>query len=331
MPMIRSTRRACAVGAVLLLGSMLAFSAAACKMHALDQTHQVILNTAGYQVVPVKGNVGAWSFKTYFALDQEQYRVATCEFDGSLQWVVGPGLVPDPTYANVYSTNVPGVGIRIRVDNQLVPWTKIYAKTSDMKLGGSTYTIDLARTAQSVGTGPIFPLGRVLARGFLNRDGVLRPVAELRIDTLVQISNVSCEVTTPSNFTVPMGDEPSSTFKGLGSVGPARDFGIRLRCEGPDMRLVGVSLDASRDPSNLPGVLPISSGADSAKGVGIQIVRLEGTSETPVIFNQKINVGQPGSTTTLDLPLRARYIQTTAGPVTGGMAKGTATYTIQYF
>jgi type 1 fimbria pilin len=77
--------------------------------------------------------------------------------------------------------------------------------------------------------------------------------------------------------------------------------------------------------------MSLSASADSATGVGIQIAA--GDSGNPVLFNfaQERKQALPkDGTTTLKVPLVARYIQT-EDRVTPGRADGKVTFTINYY
>jgi type 1 fimbria pilin len=79
------------------------------------------------------------------------------------------------------------------------------------------------------------------------------------------------------------------------------------------------------------GIMSLSASADSATGVGIQIAA--GDSGNPVLFNfaQERKQALPkDGTTTLKVPLVARYIQT-EDRVTPGRADGKVTFTINYY
>lgn len=337
-----SMRRLCVMGAVLLTSSVLAFSAnAICYMHPNDNTLRIDLQTNGanHVVVPPGQTVGSNFFPSYSGFSFQTFRNGSCTNDGYLRWLAAPGLELDPVYGSsgVYKTNVKGVGVRIRVNHVATnfPRDETFARTSSLAIASPTYSLALVRTGAEVGTGDIFPVPMRLVYGYLNGDTAARPLSELWLTLPIRITGATCSPAagTAGQPVVNMGEEPSSTFTGVGSVGPIRNFNVSLQCNGADFRGVSISLDDSRNPSgsSLAGVLGISGDPGSAKGVGIQIARMEGTTERPVVFNQKINMGRTGGgTATLTLPLRARFIQTRAGKVDAGLVRSVAVYDIQY-
>jgi type 1 fimbria pilin len=95
---------------------------------------------------------------------------------------------------------------------------------------------------------------------------------------------------------------------------------------------IGVRLTPTTSIINgASGIMSLSTSADSATGVGIQIAA--GDSGNPVLFNfaQERKQALPkDGTTTLKVPLVARYIQT-EDRVTPGRADGKVTFTINYY
>ncbi|OCA59129.1 fimbrial protein, partial [Xylella fastidiosa subsp. pauca 11399] len=113
------------------------------------------------------------------------------------------------------------------------------------------------------------------------------------------------------NITVNFGSVSSNTFKGLGSKGPESDFTINLRCQGADQAQIAVHIDGTQDSSRQTGELSINSASDVGQAITLGRTTINASS-------------------TLSLPMRARYIQTQTGKVGPGAAKGTATFTIEY-
>lgn len=80
------------------------------------------------------------------------------------------------------------------------------------------------------------------------------------------------------------------------------------------------------------GIMAISSGTSSASGIGIQLGWGDSTAIPTVFnFNQNYRFSPPiNGTTSFDIPLSARYIQT-GSVVTPGSADGKVTFTINYY
>ncbi|MGU7785163.1 fimbrial protein [Burkholderia sp. PU8-34] len=145
----------------------------------------------------------------------------------------------------------------------------------------------------------------------------------------ISFQPTTCTTTTPSVY-VDLGANKLSTSSGLGSgmgsTSAAKGFSIGLRCDtgvagnfGVSLMLDGNSVDASN------GVLSLSS-SSTAKGVGIQLLR---SDNLPVPIGTPWKVGDLASSSSLSVPLAARYMQTGAS-ARPGTANGSATFTIIY-
>ncbi len=247
-----------------------------------------------------------------------------------------------PGFDNVYATDVEGIGIRVfrRTDTvtdypSTIPVrTEAYGKVLLRHVGEGQLVFQLIKTSENPGSGRIAPNGRFTSYHY---DG--SPNTHMLTSSFsgagVTVISPSCEVQAGSrNIAVDFGNVANNDFNGVGSYVGGRDFEIRLTCQGGgtiDPYKVNIRIDAEQDASNMPGVLKLNNVADSATGVGIQIVQRNGNTEKEIRFNQGINLGsaQTGSSN-LILPLRARYVQTESGRVGAGVANGYATFTIEY-
>ena len=269
-------------------------------------------------------------------------RVGLCSGSGSAngRYINAAQQVLLAGFSNVHATDVAGVGIRVYRDSGAIqafyPHTLALNPGNVVSLIGGTFRVELIKTAAVTGSGAIAPAGRFTTYYF-DGDGPIKP---LLVSTFrgsgTTVVNPTCSVQAGNrNIVVEFGSVPASTFVGVGTRAINRDFDIRLDCQGSNVAQyqsrIGIRLDAMQDASNLPGVLPLSAVANSAAGIGIELVQRNGAAEKAVRFAENIELGSSvmGSST-LSLPLRARYIQTRAGRVTPGKAKGAATFTIQY-
>jgi type 1 fimbria pilin len=241
---------------------------------------------------------------------------------------------PVPSLPNVYSTNVPGVGIRLSRTIS-AGQTVYYPHTVPVDLGdayfevGTQFKVELIKTAPVTGNGPI-------AQGVYTRyHGDDGPAYSILTSILsgngISIVSPSCTVDAGSrNIAVQLGKVPLNSFRGMASpaLGYEKNFDITLNCSAgvPLQNNIYLRMDALRDPSNLPGVLQITQGGkDSAGGVGIQILDQQGV---PVQFGDDGLVGRSKDGAYV-LPYTARYYQT-GNQVTPGRADGTATFTLDY-
>lgn len=328
---------ACAFVGVLLAPGV----QARCALNAGAFIPQDVQMDMGQVVILPSLPVGGL-IKELVVVINERPSVAQCSGAGSAIGMFNNAAqrVAVPGFADVYATDVAGVGIRVYRDSGNVkafyPHTLLLPNSSNVRLAGGTFRVELIKTAAVTGSGPIAPPGRFTTYYF-DGDGPSKPVLVSTFNgSGTTVVNPTCSVQAGSrNIVVEFGSVPASTFTGVGSRAVDRDFDIRLACQGSNVAQfqsrIGIRLDATQDSSNLPGVLPLTAAADAATGIAIELVQRTGTAERQVRFAENIDLGTsvPGPST-MSLPLRARYIQTRAGRVTPGKANGTATFTIQY-
>lgn len=241
---------------------------------------------------------------------------------------------PDPNFPNVYSTNVPGVGIRLSrkissTQTVYYPHTLRFSSAYQFYFEvGTQFQVELIKTARITGNGPL--AGGIYTR-YYGDDGLSVLTTRL-LGFGTTIITPSCIVDAGSrNIPVRFGKVPLTSFSARGSPAANYDqnFNITLNCgAGANMRnTVYLRMDATKDPSNEPGVLQITQGGTNvANGVGIQI--LDNNAATPVTFGDDALVGQSKDGAYV-LPYTARYFQT-GSQVTPGRADGTATFTLNY-
>ncbi|ALQ98066.2 type 1 fimbrial protein [Xylella fastidiosa] len=265
---------------------------------------------------------------------------ATCYYGGSTYTRFARSMTAVSGMDHVYQTDIPGVGIRIssrRGQEITYPpsQTDYYNALTYVYQPAETFEVELIKTATTTGSGTILSSG-LLTTNYTDGTGPGRPRYTSTISGFVVTS--TCEVDNGSrNIAVNFGTVPSNTFNGLGSKGPEHDFAINLICQGgnvaeADQGLISVRIDATQDKSMLPGVLAITPATDAASNVGIELVDVLNGNEHKIVFGQAIVLGRTpvNASSTLQLPMRGRYIQTQTGKVGPGTANGTATFTIEY-
>lgn len=181
--------------------------------------------------------------------------------------------------------------------------------------------------------------------------------AEVKFSGHLNVITSTCEVK-HTNIDVSLGEYPTSKFIGTGTVTSWKDATISLAgCtsfEGGyysnDNRTIITSgntfptgktdinnkvtvtlspTDTMFDSNN--GIINLKKSSDSASGVGIQLGIKNGAVVSPVKLLIPVDVGVPiAETNTLNIPLKARYIQT-EDTVTSGRADGAVVFTINYY
>lgn len=337
----------------LLSGGQGAFAACFISPESSRQSIDMYIGTV---VVPEGASIGTKLAERSFPIDsapggREAFRCPLGRAPlgtplGNLRGSMLQGSeVSVPGVDGVYSTNVPGIGVRLlrnvaqfdgSIRTTTYPHTIPIAADRDFRTNqyvpvklypGSSFVIQIYKTAVVTGSGP-------LAAGLYTQysgdgDGTAALTTTLSANA-VTIVTPTCSVDPGSVYKeVPLGKVPLRTFKGRGTTTNERAFDLTLNCR----KGVGVPntiqmwMDATRDPAGDPGVLRITGGG--ATGVGIQVRDRQGN---PVKFRSEggspMDLG-PSPEGPLIVPFTARYFQT-AGSVTAGRADGTATFTIEY-
>lgn len=224
---------------------------------------------------------------------------------------------PGSSGQNVYNTNIPGVGIRLSINDNPIPY--YLTTTSLMRI------IIRNIKAELIKTGPV--TGGVLDNGHLaiayDSRGPL-DIARVSLEgTNTIVNETSCRVTTP-NIEVNLNEHRKSDFSGPGTGTDWVPFSIGLYCS--NTALIRVRIDAVADKdAGVPGVIKLDSVQDGASGVGVQL--WYSNENTPVLFGQDYSRQSSGGDDLIKL--KARYYQT-QGNIKGGKANATATFTLSY-
>ncbi|MGX5011154.1 fimbrial protein [Enterobacter asburiae] len=237
----------------------------------------------------------------------------------------------------VYSTNVPGVGYAIGMQDTNMCNTGVTTYVSESnnqnmlcwkQMGGlATYyaqgkaKLTFYKTANPIGAGTVNSTN--VGAAILQDQTVWRPDAVLRINSF-NVETSACSVINPV-INVPLGEVSRTAFTGQGTTVAEQHFTIHLDCDASTR--VNLTLDDPTGSSTAPGVLPLTpaTAVATASGVGVQVLY----NNTPVTFGSMFNVGSSVSQGTMEIALSARYYQT-AARVTAGQANSMATFTLTY-
>jgi type 1 fimbria pilin len=251
---------------------------------------------------------------------------------GGFGTVVMTGLGTYNSTYKTYSTNIPGIGLRIR-DNSgsYYPLSSTTWSALNSLNTAVPFYIDVIKTGAVTSGGAI--TGNIIQ--YAAQNGI-NPILYVYVSTPIVINPTipTCTVTTPS-IVVPLGDVARNSFLGLGSTSREQSLDIGLNCTGGATGVVATvyaTLTDQTNPSNVSSTLSLTA-ASTAKGVGIQV--LNGTNvlsfgpDSKTIGNKnQWSAGQTGNGT-FNIPLKARYVQT-AATINAGTANGIATFTIGY-
>lgn len=336
-------------GALVVPGSALFAAPAA---HAVltcqaNGTNNVV--TAGSISVPANPQLGA----TIATLAPTQFQ-ASCKFlnadppeTTATFWpVFYSSLPPVSGFADVYQTNVQGLGIRYTFDAPACNASNVRMTDGQMKLtcpvsgpmDGPYMPINITVTPSFVATG-IIPLGArtlstvpLVSISYWTSDDPTNGWDQPPLYTGAASGRIihACSINQPdASVTLPTVN--SSAFSGgVGSVAGPQSFSLVFSCGSGAQ--VSIVLTDNTDPSNRSNVLTPT--ADStAKGIGIQILNDRGApvsfgpdSSEPFTTNQWVIGRSPDGR--LEVPLIARYIRT--GNVVAGTIRALATFTMSY-
>ncbi|WP_335912227.1 fimbrial protein [Shewanella indica] len=261
--------------------------------------------------------------------------------------------------ATIYQTGVPGIGVMMATSNGPFPSIINFTRTQEnrnrnYKYNNSNITLLLIKTG-NVQPGTIRGINLPTASIRFKAPGTNILWARVKIRGTINIVSQTCNI---SNVTVPMGQHKiGDKLTGVGKTTEWVDASIRLtNCprfygtlkDGNNTyynyttRETGIgnftrnTLGASISPNtsvfdNSKGILNIKSTTNSAKGVAIQLAEFSnGSFKDYIEFGSIINYYlNNNSSTTVTIPLRARYIQTES-KITPGRADATATFTLTY-
>ena len=232
------------------------------------------------------------------------------------------------SHPGVFETSVSGIGIKFtRVfrpgDESSLPFERQHKHGSQYLYAGALMRVELVKTAPITASGPL-EAGIYTSEFF--EQGVAIIETNMPAGGTTVISR-SCAVNAGSrNIPVKLGPVPRKDFKGVGTIAQKREFPIWLDCN-TDPGTLGLHLkfDGVPDRSNMAGVLELTQQAGVAKGVGILLLD---SKDAPIDLDQSLPV-VPTQHGEFVVPMRAAYIQTSP-VVTGGVANGTATFTLTY-
>lgn len=222
---------------------------------------------------------------------------------------------------NIIETNVPGIGLRFRRDadggNIKITYPGHYTVPGNglknVVLAGSTFTIQVIKTAEITGSGSIHQ-GEYTRYGYLPDSISPALITRLTADAITIISP-SCKITSGVNQNVIMRSVKKSEFSGIGSVAGSTPFSINMLCSGgvniANTSNVYMSFNGelAADTVKSQGVLKNSSSElQAADGVGVQVLTEE---DKPLEWDKEYLVGSVGiqQEKTINLNYIAKYYQ----------------------
>ncbi|WP_458378293.1 fimbrial protein [Pseudomonas chlororaphis] len=245
----------------------------------------------------------------------------------------------------VFGTSLNGVGLRWNIlapyGNHLFSSTALNSESPIIRFDFPPSTILYPKEMKYVlqHTFELIKVGDVSAGSFQFNSATVMTAPESamggsyhrKLNTFI-FPAITVKVATPSCFLtkdsvqVNMGSVNASNFRGQGSVTPSKNFSIDLACYSG--AILTMTLDNTHQVSGYPGTIKLSSSAQSAKGIGIQVLNASIGNLTPMLLGQPQFMGQTVVGIN-PIKLAARYIQT-GSQVSGGKADGTLTFVFSY-
>ncbi|WP_232246021.1 fimbrial protein [Serratia plymuthica] len=271
----------------------------------------------------------------------EVSNIASCSRGGSAIGSIMQGRAT--SFTNVWSTNIPGIGIRLYREagsvSNFYPHTLNFSGNSNVTLNGGYFKIDVVKTAAQTGTGQLTT--GLYTNYYMDGTGPGLPLLQSIVDAnSLTIVTSTCNVDSGSkNKVVNLDTVTAASFGAVGSTQGEKAFDLNINCVGgvgenllpgnAGQGIVNVRFDYTPDSSNAPGVIKSQSGANTASGVAVQL--LTGSTTQPIKNGDAVNAGRtvPNQANTLTLPLKARYYRT-GTTIKGGNIQSTATFTIEY-
>ncbi|MEP8888261.1 fimbrial protein [Enterobacter roggenkampii] len=238
------------------------------------------------------------------------------------------------TIADVYDTNIPGVGIKLSIATNNGSAFASPPPGSLIEInpvGGNGHGI-FYRTAYLVKTGNITS-GTLTAGEFAeilgqHQDGSSKQSVTYTIEGTNTITQVACALTTGDKLYLPIGDVPADQFKAAGTVSQqSSTVNLGLNCDAGAN--INITLNGQQSPDTSDKtVLAVSGngneGALIADGIGVQLMY----NNAPIELNKSLNLKRSTGGQE-NFQITARYVQT-KNQVRPGTANATATLNLTY-
>ncbi|EFL9552428.1 fimbrial protein [Escherichia coli] len=222
----------------------------------------------------------------------------------------------------IYSTNVPGIGLRFSrggaTVNIIYPdvFSSTISRTTNYSLGGSRFTLEVIKTASVTGSGTL-AAGKYTSYDWENGNN---PILETMLSAnAITVVSPSCSILSGKNMNVDVGTIKRSDLSGVGTTAGGKDFNIELQCSGGVSESGFANIHTTFSGNLATGttaaqgvLINEKSGNTAAKGIGIQVLK----DGSPLQFNNNYTVGRLNNQETryITIPLHARFYQ--YGPTT---------------
>lgn len=248
--------------------------------------------------------------------------------------------------SNIYTTNIPGIGIRLYREAQnnanfsgYYPYSRNITggwRGTNYSLDSGYFVVEIVKTAEQTGSGALVP-GQYSSYYLTSHQS--RPILTSHVlANAITIASSSCELQGNINKVVQLPTVMKSGFSGIGSTQGEQSFDLNILCNGginptgyEEKNLISLDFDFPQDGNNSEVMTNTAPSSARANGVGVQLFWKYQSQNKLIRKGDKLQVGTVNSNQTVqyNIPLSARYYQT-ATNVTAGRVQAMATVTIQY-
>ncbi|UOB51243.1 fimbrial protein [Acinetobacter junii] len=244
---------------------------------------------------------------------------------------------------SIYSTNIPGIGIRLYREAEnasnfsgYYPYSRNVSPGTTYSLAQGYFVVEIVKTAEQTGSGTLVP-GRY-STYYVTGNNTRPFLTSTVYGNAITIASSSCEIQGNINKVVTLPTVTKSGFTGVGSTQGAQTFDMNILCNGGDnptgyeeKNLISLSFDYVQDGTNNQVMQNTAPASTKANGVGVQLLWNYNNKNQIIKKGDKLELGTVNSNQTLqyNVPMTAQYYQT-ATNVTAGNVRAMATVTIEY-
>lgn len=302
---------------------------AACSLAPDAMQEQTLNLDLGNISIDPKLPVGAVLHTRDFSLAKMNQATVRCDSSGgSIKGIIQGGQLSQ--FANVYRSNIAGVGLRFSFDHgEAITFPYQALVHSAEKALGQQLTVELVKTDMLTGAGPLQT--GMSTYFYFDGDSPNRPILKTQIQAnSIVLNNPSCGFNEQSILqNIHMQPIKATQLTAVGQTAGRHDFVVGFVCApGQSAQSIQVSFDYQRDPTAIAAnVLKNRQAMGDAQGVGIALY-LTDFSNHPVIPKTLINFR--GIQTQLpQIKLAASYYKT-AEKLTPGQVYATMTMNMVY-
>ncbi|MCH7318580.1 fimbrial protein [Acinetobacter sp. ANC 5659] len=310
-------------------------------------TTKVISMAVGRVVVRPSDEVGKVLRKATFAIDPNNSTInCSPNSSGTVKADLIQSYPVSSQGSNIYTTNIPGIGIRLYREAQnnanfsgYYPYSRNITggwRGTNYSLDSGYFVVEIVKTAEQTGSGALVP-GQYSSYYLTSHQS--RPILTSHVlANAITIASSSCELQGNINKVVQLPTVMKSGFSGIGSTQGEQSFDLNILCNGginptgyEEKNLISLDFDFPQDGNNSEVMTNTAPSSARANGVGVQLFWKYQSQNKPIRKGDKLQVGTVNSNQTVqyNIPLSARYYQT-ATNVTAGRVQAMATVTIQY-